>query len=197
MKFNVVVPRLLTVTVWPTLKVPTICGEKLTAVGDSSTAVPTPLRLTVCGLPLALSSRVKVPSRVPVPTGLNATLIVQLACGARLLEHVVAEMAKSAEGVMLLIVRDMVPVFFSVTFLAGLVVPSACVPNVRLVGARLTIGNPCPLPESETSCGLALALSGNSRLPVCTPVAAGLNDTFTVQAAPATSRTGQFVVSRN
>ena len=54
-KVNAAVLWLATVTVRPALIVPTSCDEKLSAEGDSVTAVPVPLRPTVCGFPLALS----------------------------------------------------------------------------------------------------------------------------------------------
>ena len=41
-----------------------------------------PVRLTVCGLPVALSVTVIVPGCVPVAVGVNVTLIVQLAPAA-------------------------------------------------------------------------------------------------------------------
>jgi hypothetical protein len=40
---------------------------------------PVPERLTVCGLPVALSEMVRLPLRVPVAVGVNITLIVQFA----------------------------------------------------------------------------------------------------------------------
>ncbi len=141
-KFNVVVLWLVTVTVRPTLVVLTSCGEKLRAEGDSVTAVPVPLRLTVCGLPLALSLMLRVPLRVPTAVGLNATLIVQLVCGARLLPQVFAGIMKSPEATMLLMASVVVPVFLRTTLLEALVLPSTFTPKAKLVDERLTIGNP-------------------------------------------------------
>jgi|SRR3954462_4266138 hypothetical protein len=89
-KLKVVVPWFVSVTVRPTLVLFTSCGEKVSAIGDNVTAVPFPLRLMVCGLPLALSVMLSEPARVPIAAGLNATLIVQLACAARVPEHVFA-----------------------------------------------------------------------------------------------------------
>jgi hypothetical protein len=53
-------------------------------VGESVMAAvaPVPLRLTLCGLPLALSVIVMAPVRVPVAVGVNVTLIVQLPLAA-------------------------------------------------------------------------------------------------------------------
>lgn len=69
-------------TVMPTggLGAPTSWPEKLTLVGDSRipAAVGTPVRPTICGLPIALSSRLIVAERFPGAVGLNVTLMMQL-----------------------------------------------------------------------------------------------------------------------
>ena len=59
--------------------------ESLVMVGR---AVPVPVRLTVCGLLLALSVIVSVPGWEPVVVGLNVTLTVQVACAGRELPQV-------------------------------------------------------------------------------------------------------------
>ena len=102
----------------------------MSEVGESAAVpvTPVPVRLAVCGLPLALSVTVKVPERVPLAAGVNVTLMVQL------------ELAASVEGVsgqlfvwpkspgfvppraMLLMVSGAVPVFESVTVCSALVV---------------------------------------------------------------------------
>ena len=51
-------------------------------------AVPVPVRLTVCGLLLALSVIVSVPGCEPVVVGLNVTLTVQVPWAANELPHV-------------------------------------------------------------------------------------------------------------
>ena len=45
-------------------------------------ATPMPVRLTACGLPPALSEMLKVAERVPMPAGVNVTLIMQVPFGA-------------------------------------------------------------------------------------------------------------------
>jgi hypothetical protein len=57
-------------------------GPKLRLAGFSSTTVPVPIKLTVCGLPGALSAIDSVAVRDPRCVGLNVMLIVQLAPGA-------------------------------------------------------------------------------------------------------------------
>ena len=58
-------------------------GEKETAAG----AIPVPLRLTVCGLPLALSVMETAPLALPLLFGGKVTLMTQLALGANALPH--------------------------------------------------------------------------------------------------------------
>jgi hypothetical protein len=58
-----------------------LVGERLTA---GAVLVPVPERLTVCGLPEALSVRVTAAVRVPLAAGVKATLIVQVAPAAKL-----------------------------------------------------------------------------------------------------------------
>ena len=50
-------------------------------------AVLVPERLTVCGLPAALSAIVRVPVLLPTAVGVNVTEIVHEAFVARLLPH--------------------------------------------------------------------------------------------------------------
>ena len=53
-------------------------------VGTSFTTVPTPFRLTIWGLPGALSEMESVPIRLFMAPGAKVTLMVQLAPAARL-----------------------------------------------------------------------------------------------------------------
>ena len=63
---------------------PTAWLPKVRLVGErlAAGAVPVPERLTLCGLPVALSVRVTAAVRVPAAVGLKVTLIVQLAPAA-------------------------------------------------------------------------------------------------------------------
>ena len=103
---------------------------KLTLVALRLTlgAVPVPLKLTVCGLPLALSVSVRLPERLPVAVGVNATLITQLplaATGEVVLQVVpLAASAKSPVTAMIVKLKDAVPLLVTVTGLAALVVPT-------------------------------------------------------------------------
>jgi hypothetical protein len=89
-------------------------------VGDrlATGAVPVPLRLAVCGLPVALSLTDNVALRNPVATGLKVTLMVQLPAAATLVPQLFV-WVKSPGFVpaieMLLIVSVALPVFERVT----------------------------------------------------------------------------------
>ncbi len=84
---SVAVPLLVSVTACAALVLPTCWLPKLRLVLERVTAgaagaTPVPVRLTLCGLPAALSVIDTVPVRVPVAVGVNVTLIVQLAAAA-------------------------------------------------------------------------------------------------------------------
>ena len=67
---------------------------------------------------------------------------MQLFFPASVAPQVFAEIAKSPLGVMLLISSVPVPVFVSVTALAGLVVPTTSLPKLREVGETPGGGRP-------------------------------------------------------
>jgi hypothetical protein len=74
---------------------PTAVVLKLRELADSVTgALPVPLRLTVCGLLIALSAKLSVPVAAPVAAGVNVTPTVQLAPAAMLGPQVLLAMAK-------------------------------------------------------------------------------------------------------
>ena len=72
------------VTVRAALVVPTCWFPNKTEVGERVTATAIPVRLTLCGLPVALSVTVNAPLLGPVALGVKITLIVQLALTAKL-----------------------------------------------------------------------------------------------------------------
>jgi hypothetical protein len=101
--------------------------------------MPVPFRLTVWGLPGALSVMLSVPVRAPVPVGAKVTLIVQLLPAAREGPPPLVSL-KSPLEVMLVMVKAATPLFVSVTVCAALVVPTIWLLKVRLVGASTTSG---------------------------------------------------------
>ena len=92
-----------------------------------------PLRLIVCGLPLALSEMLIEPLKAPMVEGLNVTLILQDVFCAREPGQSLLSTKGALGGVMLLITSDAVPVLVSRTVLVELVVPTAWPPKFTLV----------------------------------------------------------------
>ena len=122
-------PVFVSVTVFAALVDFTSCTAKVRVVGESVTlgAVPVPVRGTVCGLPAALSVRLRAAVRVPVAVGLNVILNVQLLPTAKLVVQVVV----SLKSPLLVPVKDRplkvsvaLPELVSVTFCALLLVPT-------------------------------------------------------------------------
>jgi hypothetical protein len=83
-------PELVRVTVCAELVVSTAWLEKVRLVGETlaTGAVPVPVKLTVWGLPLALSAMLSAAERDPLAAGVKVTLIVHLPPAATELPHV-------------------------------------------------------------------------------------------------------------
>ena len=91
--------------------------------------------------------------------------------------------AKSPVAVIVPIVKDALRLFVNVIVCAAAVMPMVVLANVRLAGETVT--GVTPVPESVTVCGLFAALSVNVNVPPTAPKAIGVNETPTVQVAPA------------
>ena len=74
-----VVPTLVSITVCAGLVTPTLVVGKVKLVADNFTSLPTPVKLTVCGLPLALSVMATLPVRAPLAVGVKVSDRVHLA----------------------------------------------------------------------------------------------------------------------
>ena len=87
---NAALPLFVRVTVCAVLLVPTdwLPKETLLAERLAPGAVPVPDRLTVCGLPAALSVILTVAVRLPLAVGVKVTLIAHFAPTATGLPHV-------------------------------------------------------------------------------------------------------------
>ena len=111
-------------------------GERVTAE-----VVPVPLRLTVCGLPAALSAIVSVALLVPVAVGVKATLTVQLPLGATAEPQPVR--AKSPllvpDTVRLLMPRGAAPTLVTVTLWGALAMPTAWLEKFSDAGDTVTV----------------------------------------------------------
>jgi hypothetical protein len=110
-------------------------GLRLVMVGS---ATPVPVRLAVCGLPVALSVMVTEAVRAPEDAGVKVTSMVQLAPAAKVAPQVLV-WANSvfAEPVIAMLSRvtAVLPEFVRVSVWAVLVEPMAWFPNVSDDGA--------------------------------------------------------------
>jgi hypothetical protein len=124
------VPLFVTVTTCVAVLVPTVWLPKAKRLADSPTVaeVPVPVRLTVWGLPVALSVNITEAVLVPGALGANETLIVHWACGAIEAPHVLVMLKSPAFGpdVSILVnVSVALPTLISVADCVGLVLPIA------------------------------------------------------------------------
>jgi hypothetical protein len=115
------------------------------AEDDDPDAIPTlkswpvPAKLTVCGLPGALSVIVSVPVRAPDAVGLNVTLIVQFPAAATLVPQVLL-WAKSPLAAILVMVIAVPPEFSSFTVCALELEPTSWPVKVKVVGVSAASG---------------------------------------------------------
>lgn len=108
----------------------------------AAAAVPVPLSVAVCGEPVALSATDRVAEKLVTEDGVNVTEIAQLAPAASELPHVFVSakaLAPAPPMVMPLMVSAALPVFFSVTIWAELVVLLVDV-NVNVPGVSVAAG---------------------------------------------------------
>lgn len=170
-----------------------LAAERLIVVAG---VTPVPFKLTVCGLPPALSLMRSEALREPAAEGANVTIIVQLPLTPTPLPQSFV-WAKSAAfaplSPMLDRVSEVLPVSESVTLCAVLVLPVLCWANVRLPGERLTTGW-SPVPLKLMVCGLLPALSLTVSEALRDPAAEGVNLTVIVQLLPAATLPPQLLV---
>jgi len=122
---------------------------KLKDVADSVTgAVPVPVKLTVCGLLIAVSAKLSVPVDATSAVGENVTPTVQLAPAARLALQVLLAMANGAVAPMPVNVSAVLSRLVTVTVVAALVFPAASEPKLRLEEESVT--GELPLPVTAT-----------------------------------------------
>jgi hypothetical protein len=183
-------PGLLKVTVWAELLAPTAVfgNERVAGVTLASRAFTVPDNATVWGLFPAESLNVNVAVRVPAAAGRNVMLTVQLPEPARFAPHVFAAMEKSPDAgpemMMLLMLITVAPPLLRVTVCGGLVDATIGAAKTRLAGDTVALGR-LPVPDSNTVCGLLVALSVKLRVAARVPAAEGVNTTSMVQLAEA------------
>lgn len=120
-----------------TLAVP---GDTFTTIGGA-TAIP--VRLMVCGLPGALSIMISEAERVPLPVGVNVTLITQFAFAASDVAQVLVSeksLLLVPPVVMLVMLSGPLPLFVSVSVCAIDAVPIVWLVNARLERLRPAVG---------------------------------------------------------
>jgi hypothetical protein len=131
-------------TMAPTGRVPNVrlLGETL---ATGAVAPPAPVKLTVCGLLEALSVKFSAALLAPAAGGVNVTAPVQALLGASVAPVQVSALAAKSPAfsppiATVKTVRLAVPPFLTVSIRGGLVVPTFCAPNGRLIEERLTHG---------------------------------------------------------
>ena len=194
LRVSATLKRFVRVTVLVELVFPTVTVPKLSELAENVTgAVPVPLRLTVCGLLIALSAKVSVPVAAPAAAGVKLTPTVQLAPAAMPAPQVLLEMAKGppAGTEMPVNVRAVLRRLVTVTVFAALVLPTASEPKLRLVEERVT--GEAPLPDRLTVC--VPALSVIVRTPEAEPTVVGENTTATEHEAAGAMLPVQLSVS--
>jgi hypothetical protein len=125
---------------------------------------------------------VSVPVCLAVDVGVKVTLIVQLVPTTKELPQLLVA-ANGPVVCMLLMVTGPPPVLLRLTVFAALVVPTFCLPKLRLVVDRLTVSVAPPMPDRESVC--EPALSKTVIVPVRVPVAVGAKSTVIAQLPPA------------
>ena len=159
-------------------------NPKLGADKETAGPVPVPLRVTVCGLSVALSVKLNVAPRLPTPDGSNLTLTAQVALGASEAPVQLSAVAAKSPGLVPAMVTEVIasvpsPVLVTVSVCAGLRVPCKRLPKSS-VGADKPAAGPVPVPVKLTAWGLSGALSEKLSVAVRLPMPVGVNVTLTV-----------------
>ena len=119
-----------------------LLGETL---ATAPAVTPVPVKLTICGLALALSVKLSEALKLPIEDGVNVTLTVQVLLGVTVAPvQLSALMAKSLTFVPLIVTDEMVrlavPVLVTVSGWAGLVVLVGWLAKLKLEAEKLTAG---------------------------------------------------------
>ena len=159
--------------------------------------LPTPLRLTDCGLPVALSAKVRLALRVPLTAGVKVTPTTQAPLGATVAPAQVSLLIAKSLGfappiVTVETVRFAAPLLVTVSVCAALGAPTSWLPKSRLA-AESVKAEAMPVPLTGMMCGLPAASSVIFTDAVRFPAAEGLKVTVAVQLAPGASRTSTRV----
>ena len=122
-----------------------------------------PNRVTVCGLPTALSATLRTAVRFPKADGVNLTLSWQLVAAARVVPQLFVWLKSVAFGPMIEIadkLTEIVPVLLSVTTCEALVEPTSVCGNAKPTGNALATRNePCKKIKSEAGRGGSVVMT--------------------------------------
>lgn len=158
------VPGLLIVIVEGELVAPTFVFAKVMDVGLTVICgtVPVPVRVTVCGLPLALSTKVSVAERVPAAPAVNVTGIEMLALGWTVIGNPLGSvnpksLADVPVSVTEVIVKTPAPLFVTTRLTGVAEVPTGWLPKLMVDALKVTLG-PTPVPLRGIVSGLPVAL---------------------------------------
>src|SRR5580704_4216745 len=160
-----------------------LAGTKLAA---SVAVSPVPERVTVW-VP-ASSTTFSVAVRTPVAVGVKVTVKPHVRVGVSTsgMQKLVCEKSPALVPVMVALVRliGTLPVLVMVAVCVKLANPTGCVLKPNLSGDRVAVAlTASPLPERPTVCGLPVALSVMTTVPVRAPTAVGVNTTLILQVA--------------
>jgi len=155
--------------------------------------VPVPLKVTLCGLPPALSVMVMAPDSGASAEGVNVTVRVQNEPAPRVAGQLSLS-AKSVLGTMEVMVSAALPELVKSTDCGALVSPMGKLPNDKEEGDNCTWG-PEPTPVSETF--WVPALLNTVMEPFRVPAEAGVKVTLMVQLTVAASEDGQLLIWAN
>jgi hypothetical protein len=199
-------PVLVSVAFCAVLVVPLCTEPKFSVAGVSVAAgaaavVPAPVRVLVCGEPLALSETLRIAVAEPVAVGAKVTERVHEEFAARDAPQVFDAMANTEAlappRVTELIERAALPALVRVKVLAELVVPAVTLPKFAEAGVRAACGAGAAVPEQVKAmdcCGIGDGKFA-PRFAVKAPVAAGVQVTAREQLAPAATLEPQLFVS--
>lgn len=183
-KVSVVLRRLVTVTVFAALVLPTASEPKFTLLAENVTGeVPFPDRLTVC-VP-ASSVIVSTPEAEPATSGENTTAMVHEAAGAMLPVQLFVWL-NGPVTVIFVTCSGPVPELCSVMLRAVLEVPMICEEKERDVGVKVTPGS-VPVPFNTSVCDGPMLYESSLTLmvPEVVPTEVGVKVTDTVQLVAA------------
>jgi hypothetical protein len=177
-------PLLVIVTVIGVALCPTTVAGNVRLVVDSVSVAPSnPVPLSAADCVPRLSVTVKLPVADPACVGAKSTATAQADPAAKEPPQVSFVFTKGAVTTIPLRETGLPPTFCRLRVCAAEVVPTCCVPKLRLVGSsvRLPVANPVPVSGTSSSPPATLALI--AIVPLRLPVSVGVKLTVNWQLA--------------